>query len=147
MQPCYQRIFAALDGGSTQREVALRAVRIAAENGAHLAFGHVVDSVPNEANGADFDALCAEAKTRLERDLVDVLSEARANANIASVEVSVRAGRVTDVLVEQLIKPFQPDLTICGERGLSGIKYAFVGSVSTHLIRTLRCDVLVVKQD
>ncbi|MEG0505053.1 MAG: universal stress protein, partial [Raoultibacter sp.] len=40
-----------------------------------------------------------------------------------------------------------PDLVICGERGLSNIKYAFVGSVSTHLIRSVRCDVLVVKQD
>ena len=35
----------------------------------------------------------------------------------------------------------------CGERGLSNIKYVFVGSVSTYLIRNLRCDVLVVKQD
>ncbi|MEE8722669.1 MAG: universal stress protein, partial [Eggerthellaceae bacterium] len=29
---------------------------------------------------------------------------------------------------------------------LSNVKYAFVGSVSTHLIRTMSCDVLVVKQ-
>ncbi|MBN2923772.1 MAG: universal stress protein, partial [Bifidobacterium sp.] len=26
-------------------------------------------------------------------------------------------------------------------------KYVFVGSVSTYLIRNVRCDVLVVKQD
>ena len=38
-------------------------------------------------------------------------------------------------------------LELCGERGLSNIKYVFVGSVSTYLIRNLRCDVLVVKQD
>jgi nucleotide-binding universal stress UspA family protein len=50
-------------------------------------------------------------------------------------------------LNEELIQPFDPDLVICGERGLSNIKYVFVGSVSTYLIRNLRCDVLVVKQD
>ena len=54
--------------------------------------------------------------------------------------------RVAETLAEQLIEPFAPDLVVCGERGLSNIKYVFVGSVSTYLIRNLRCDVLVVKQ-
>ena len=53
---------------------------------------------------------------------------------------------MAETLAEQLIEPFAPDLVVCGERGLSNIKYVFVGSVSTYLIRNLRCDVLVVKQ-
>ena len=126
----YQRIFAALDGASTQKAVAQRAVALAADNGARLLFGHVVDSVPNEANGADYEALCAEGVMRIEDELADEL----------------RAGRVAETLAEQLIEPFAPDLVVCGERGLSNIKYVFVGSVSTYLIRNLRCDVLVVKQ-
>ena len=36
------------------------AAALAADNGARLLFGHVIDSVPNEANGADFDALCEQ---------------------------------------------------------------------------------------
>ena len=52
-----------------------------------------------------------------------------------------------NTLQKQLIEPTEPDLVICGERGLSNIKYVFVGSVSTYLIRNVRCDVLVVKQD
>ena len=59
----------------------------------------------------------------------------------------MRAGRITDTLAKQLVEPLDPDLVICGERGLSNIKYVFVGSVSTFLIRNMRCDVLVVKQD
>ena len=70
----------------------------------------------------------------------------RENPAIPSVDVQVRAGRVAETLAEQLIEPFAPDLVVCGERGLSNIKYVFVGSVSTYLIRNLRCDVLVVKQ-
>ena len=81
------------------------------------------------------------------RAAADILAEARANADIPSVELLVRAGRITDTLEHQLVEPTQPDLVICGERGLSNIKYAFVGSVSTFLIRSMRCDVLVVKQD
>ena len=61
--------------------------------------------------------------------------------------MQVRAGRVSETLVEALIEPFEPDLVICGVRGLSNLKYAFVGSVSTHLIRSVKCDVLVVRPE
>lgn len=141
----FPRVFASLDGGSTQDIVARRAVAIAAANNADLLFGHVVDSVPFEANGADFDALCESRKEQLEADLADILEEARKNPDIKSVDLQVRAGRITDTLAEQLIEPFKPDLVICGERGLSNMQYAFVGSVSKYLIRTVRCDVHVVK--
>lgn len=142
----YTRIFAALDGASTQDKVARRAMALAIDNHAHLKFGHVIDSVPFEASGVDFEALCAEGAERLERELANVLNAARHHPAIPSVELSVRAGRVTDTLERQLIKPFAPDLAVCGERGLSNIKYVFLGSVSTFLIRNLRCDVLVIKQ-
>lgn len=142
----YERIFAALDGASTQEEVARRAVALAADNHAQLMFGHVIDSVPYEASGVDFEALCAEGKKRIEEELADVLAAARADDDIPSVEVRVCAGRIADTLEHQLIEPFEPSLVVCGERGLSNIKYVFVGSVSTFLIRNLRCDVLVVKQ-
>ena len=138
----FPRVFASLDGGSTQDIVARRAVAIAAANNADLLFGH---SVPFEANGADFDALCESRKEQLEADLADILEEARKSPDIKSVDLQVRAGRITDTLTEQLIEPFKPDLVICGERGLSNMQYAFVGSVSKYLIRTVRCDVHVVK--
>ena len=79
--------------------------------------------------------------------IADILDEARNNPDIPSFELIVRAGRITDTLAEQMIEPFGPDLVVCGERGLSNIKYAFVGSISTFLIRNVRCDVLVVKQN
>ena len=143
----YKRIFAALDGGKTQDMVAERAIELAANEHAELLFGHVVDSVPYEAAGTDFAALAADVKEKLEESIADQLEAARNHPNIPSVEVVVKAGRITETLSEQIIDPFEPDLVICGERGLSNIKYVFVGSVSTYLIRNLRCDVLVVKQD
>ena len=143
----YKRIFAALDGGKTQDMVAERAIELAANEHAELLFGHVVDSVPYEAAGTDFAALAADVKEKLEESIAEQLEAARNNPDIPHVEVVVKAGRITETLSEQIIEPFEPDLVICGERGLSNIKYVFVGSVSTYLIRNLRCDVLVVKQD
>ena len=53
----YNKIFAAIDGGSTQEAVVRRALSIAHDNNAEVMFGHVIDSVPYEANGIDFAAL------------------------------------------------------------------------------------------
>lgn len=143
----YNRIFAALDGGSTQEAVVRRALSIAHDNNAEVLFGHVIDSVPYEANGIDFAALSEEVRLRIEEELETLLSRARADESIPSVDVRVRAGRVAETLIDSLIKPYDPDLVICGVRGLSNIKYAFVGSVSTSLIRNATCDVLVVRPE
>ncbi|WP_350455203.1 universal stress protein [Slackia heliotrinireducens] len=143
----YTRIFAALDGAKTQEAVAERALKLASEEHASLCFGHVVDSVPYEAAGTDFAALSSRMQEQLEQSIGDILAAAKADPNIPDVQVIVKAGRITETLAEQIIAPYDPDLVICGERGLSNIKYVFVGSVSTYLIRNLRCDVLVVKQD
>ena len=141
----YKRIFASLDGGSTQEAVAKRAITVARNNHADLLFGHVIDSVPYEANGIDFAALCEDGRLRIEEQLGELLDAARNDMEINSVDIQVRAGRIQDTLAENLIAPYDPDLVICGARGLSNIKYAFVGSVSTFLIRNMDCDVLVVK--
>ena len=143
----YNRIFASLDGASTQVAVARRALSIAHDNNAEVLLGHVIDSVPYEANGIDFRALCDDGLARIEEALEPLLTRARNDEEISSVDVQVRAGRITDTLAEALIAPFKPDLVICGARGLSNIKYAFVGSVSTYLIRNMECDVLVVKPE
>lgn len=143
----YSRIFAALDGGSTQEAVVRRALSIAHDNNADVLLGHVIDSVPYEANGIDFAALIDDGHERITEAIKPYLTRAQGDECIPSVDVQVRAGRVSETLVEALIEPFNPDLVICGVRGLSNIKYAFVGSVSTHLIRSVNCDVLVVRPE
>ena len=143
----YKRVFAALDGGSTQEEVAQRAIQIAALNHAELKHGHVIDSVPDSLTGTDYQELAQTIQNRLEDSLGDILKDARNNPDIPSIEVVVKVGRIQETIHNLMIKPFNPDIVVCGERGLSNITYVFVGSVSTYLIRNLRCDVLVVKQD
>ena len=143
----YNRIFAALDGGATQEAVVRRALSIAHDNNAEVLFGHIIDSVPYEANGIDFAALTEDGRMRIEEEMAAYFNRARNDECIPKITLEVRAGRVAETLVETLINPFHPDLVICGVRGLSNIKYAFVGSVSTNLIRNVECDVLVVRPE
>lgn len=140
-----RRVFAALDGSEDMRRVAVRAARIAEDEGAALRFGHVVDALPADASAANHDALAESVKQRLREELADVLAQATASTRIPSVELHVAAGPVKQTLTERLIAPWSPDVVICGSRGLSKLRYAMLGSVSAHLVRTLRCNVLVVK--
>jgi nucleotide-binding universal stress UspA family protein len=90
----YNTIFAALDGGSTQEAVVRRAFSIAHDNNANVVFGHVIDSVPYEANGLDFAALIEDGPARIEESLAKYFDRARKDECIPSVDLQVRAGRV-----------------------------------------------------
>lgn len=143
----YNRIFAALDGGNTQEAVARRTLSIAHDNNAEVLFGYVVDSSQFQTGGVGDEDLVAVNQEAIEKKLSRFLKRAAQDECIASVDVKVSVGRIEETLLNEFIKPFDPDLVICGVRGLSSIKYAFVGSVSTHLVRNAECDVLVVRPE
>ena len=140
----YRRIFAALDGGDTQEAVARRTLSIAHDNNAEVLFGCVIDNTKFETSGFAHDALVANKEAAIREALKRYLNRSAKDECIPSVDLKVGIGRVAETLENDLIKPFDPDLVICGVRGLSNIKYAFVGSVSTHLVHNMGCDVLVV---
>lgn len=145
MASLYERIFAAIDGSGTEGAVIERALELAAENGAELVLGHVVDALPGEANSANCRMLAEEEERAMRERLAPVFERVEADPRIPSVDFRLRVGRVGETLVDDLIAPYDPDLVICGERGYSDFKYAFVGSVSKRLVRDAACDVLVVK--
>ena len=146
MSAYYTRVFVAIDGSQMQEEVLTKAIRIASTNHASLFIGHVVDTSGTDANVINSDELVASIQARMAENMKDILDTARNDENIPETIFQVAAGPITDTMVEKFIKPFKPNLVICGERGFSSVKYMFVGSVSTYLIRAMNCDVLVVKK-
>lgn len=142
----YERVLATLDGGSTQRLVLARAVELAKDNGAALRLAHVVEYLPVETSVVCIDVIRSAVEKRLEEELADLLAEARESRDILSCELKVYIGRVAGTLLEDAVKDFNPDLVVCGDRGLSKLKYAFLGSISESLVRNVKCDILVVKE-
>ena len=142
----YNRIFAALDAGDTQLAVARRALSIAHDNHAEVLLAHAIESGELELAGLSLEEMADKSKQAIEAALERQLTRAMHDECVPSVEVKVKAGRINDVLGE-MANEFNPDLVICGVRGLSNIKYAFVGSVSTYLVRQMECDVLVVRPE
>lgn len=142
----YNKIFAALDDGDTRLAVARRTLSIAHDNNAEVLFGHAISGSMLEQAGVKGDEIAEKSKRAIEESLERQLTRALHDDCVPSVEVKVKAGRTEDVL-SAFAKEFKPDLVICGVRGLSNMKYAFVGSVSTFLVRHMECDVLVVRPE
>lgn len=143
----YQRVFVALDDTPAQGKVFKKAVEVAANNRAVLRIGHVVNTGPIEASGSYPADLLPQIKAEFDEKVKDLVAEASANPNIPEVQYLNEVGHIRETLMDDLILPFNPDLVICGARGLSPIRYALLGSVSSFLVKHVKCDVLVVKEE
>ena len=141
----YDKIFVSLDGSDEQGKVLDRAIVMAANDNAELYIGHVVDSTALEAAGT----FPVDIVPTLEKAFLDSIeakvAQAKANPDIKKVDVVVRAGRIRETLKDEMLDVIKPDLVICGARGLSSIKYAILGSISTFLTRNTDCDTLIIK--
>lgn len=141
----YSRIFACLDGSQAQESIARKALAIAQVHRAELIFGHVIDSTGLEMAGSDILELTCDLERNFCDSIADIVTEAKQCSEIPAVSIKTKLGRIHETLIEDIITQCKPDLVVCGERGLSNIQYALLGSVSTQLIRKLECDVLVAK--
>ena len=141
----YNRILVALDGTEQQDEVLHRAIVVAANNNSELYIGHVIDSTALETAGTYPVDLVASLEKDFRDSIEDQVEAARKIESIKKIEVIVKAGRIRETLKDDMIDVIEPDLIICGARGLSSIKYALLGSISTFLTRNAKCDTLVLK--
>ena len=143
----YNKIFASIDSSETQEAVVRRTLSIAHDNNAEVLFGHVIDSSKFETGGIGDEDLKKTSEQALEQELERFLKRAQQDEHIPAVNIQVEIGPIVETLENGIIKPFEPDLVICGIRGFSNIKYAFVGSVSSQIIHNTKCDVLVVRPE
>jgi nucleotide-binding universal stress UspA family protein len=73
----------------------------------------------------------------------DAAKQAKA-AGVAEVATRVENGPVAETLV-RVAADVGADLIVCGSRGLGPVKKLFLGSVSTDVVQSASCSVMVVK--
>lgn len=141
----YKKVFVALDGSDQQEKVLQRAIKVAANNGAELYIGHVIDSTVLETAGTYPIDLIPGLEKGFRDSIADQLEIAEAQEEIPKVEVLIKTGRIRETLKDEMLNVIKPEIVLCGARGLSSIKYVLLGSISTFLLRNADCDILVVK--
>ena len=152
----FERVFAALDDDELQGAVIEEAARIALERKAHVRFGHIVKRPDDDFEGG-FSAYLQSVHKRMSASVAAKLAEMGAADELFGGEVVVVAsGSVADVtidrpcnyapeqLVESLVKPFSPDVVVCGAADKSKLRSFLRGSAGDYLARNLDCEVVKV---
>ncbi|WP_102693913.1 universal stress protein [Rummeliibacillus pycnus] len=144
MTQTYKNIIVGIDG-SKEAEAALRkAVEIAKRNDATLHLVNIIDSrVYSMLEAYNF----TEEEKRAEEvatSLLEGYKEAE-TAGIENVNLLVEYGSPKSAITQDVAKKVEADLIVCGATGLNAVERFLVGSVTTGIIRSANCDVLVVR--
>ena len=103
-----------------------------------LAQGWAVDPNMRTANDTE------DAENKKMAEHIINMAKIKAEKLAGNVEFCSKVGYPADVIVEQA-KALQCDCIVIGSRGLSGIKKALLGSVSSQVAQTAEIPVLIVK--
>ncbi|MDO5044443.1 MAG: universal stress protein [Coriobacteriia bacterium] len=143
-QDKYNKILIALDGTETQNQIFKRGLALALSFHADLILAQVVDMSRYDLAASYDSQLISEVCDYAGNELQLLAAEAQ-TAGVENVEVIIKYGTVKNTLVNDIILPNHPDMVICGDRGLSRVQYALLGSVSNFVVHNVECDVLIVK--
>ena len=132
----YKHILIPVDGSQQSINAFKKAVQIAKRNDAILHLVTVVDkrNDPEEAASIERD------KESLFKSL-----EAYASKENLTIEKDIKFGNAKKLIAEDLVKDWSIDLIIMGATGKGRIAKLVVGSITNHVTRHARCDVLIVK--
>lgn len=140
----YEQILVAVDGSKESEWAFKKSVAIAERNGATLNLVNIIDTRSYAAVEA-YDRSIAE---RAQSFAVDLLGEYKVKAEAAGVQnvnVIVDYGSPKTMISRDLSKKVNADLIICGATGLNTVERFLIGSVSENIVRSAKCDVLVVR--
>lgn len=140
----YNTILVAVDGSKESEWAFKKAVGIAGRNNATLNLVNIIDTRSYAAVEA-YDRSIAERAQSFAVDLLEDYKMKAATAGLKDVNVIVEYGSPKTMISKELSKKLKVDLIICGATGLNAVERFLIGSVSENIVRSAKCDVLVIR--
>jgi nucleotide-binding universal stress UspA family protein len=141
----YNNILVAVDGSKEAEKAFKKAVSLAKESDATLIITHVIDdrygSVSVYAPG-----IIDEVEVR-GKELLESYEKQAKEAGVANVKTHLEHGSPKVKIAKNIAPKFDADLILCGATGLNAVERLLMGSVSEHITRYAKCDVLVVRSN
>lgn len=138
----YKSIVVAVDG-SKEAECAFRkSIDVAHRNkGSILNIVNIIDTRSFEAyERSIFDTAQQQSKELLNGYKAQAEAE-----GIENVKVIIEYGSPKSIITKELSNIVEADLIICGATGLNAVERFLIGSVSEAIVRSAKCDVLVIR--
>lgn len=140
----YSQILVAIDGSEESEMAFKKSIAIALQNNAALNLVNIVDTRSYSAVET-YDRENAELANKYALDLLNEYKVKAEAAGISKVSVTVEYGSPKTMISRDIAKNLHIDLIICGATGLNTVERFFLGSVSESIVRTAKCDVLVIR--
>ena len=142
----YNHILVAVDGSKEAEYAFKKAVAIAERNNATLHLVNIIDTRSFAAIEA-YDRSIAERAQTFAEDLLGGYKKEALEAGVENVQVIVEYGSPKIMISKDISSKVEADLIICGATGLNAMERFLIGSVSEYIVRSSKCDVLVVRTD
>lgn len=140
----YKNIVVAVDG-SKEAEYALKeAIEIAKRNEGTLFLTHIIDLRTFSTINA-YDQAIVEKADKYAEEMLEGYKNDAINAGVKEVRIVIDYGSPKGKIPKDIAQKFNADLIVCGATGLNAVERFLIGSVSEHIVRYAKCDVLVVR--
>lgn len=142
----YQNILVAVDGSKEAEWAFKKGIEIAKRNKASLLLVHIIDT-RTFAMVEAYDRTIAEKADNLATELLQNYQNIAQQAGVEKVSYKIDFGNPKIKIPKDMAIKHKIDLIICGATGMNAVERFFIGSVSEHIIRYAKCDVIVVRTE
>lgn len=140
----YKNIVVAVDGSKEAEYAFQKATQAAIQNKARLNLVNVIDT-RSFASIEAYDRSIAERAQQFSEELLNGYKKQAEEAGVADVNIIIEYGSPKTIITKELSKLVDADLIVCGATGLNAVERFLIGSVSEAIVRSAKCDVLVVR--
>ncbi|MFD1030025.1 universal stress protein [Metaplanococcus flavidus] len=142
----YKQILVAVDGSKEAEWAFRKSVGIAVRNNATLNLVNVIDTRSFSAI-EPYDPSLADRAQKFAEEMLNNYKEEAMSAGVKNVNVLVEYGSPKSMISWDISRRIHADLIICGATGMNAVERFLIGSISEHIVRSAKCDVLVVRTE
>ncbi|HHW37184.1 MAG TPA: universal stress protein [Bacillales bacterium] len=146
MSLAYKNILVAIDGSKESEKAFKKALAIAKLNDAKLMITHIID-VKTVSPVKIYDSSVEERAEAFANQLLASHKKEAEDTGLSNVELIIEHGSPKVKIAKEIAPKHNVDLIVCGATGLNAIERLFIGSVSEHITRYAKCNVLVVRSN
>lgn len=141
----YKSIVVAVDGSKEAEYAFRKSLDVAKRNvGSTLNLVNVIDT-RSFAAIESYDRSIAERAQAFSEELLNGYKKQAEEAGVTNVNIVIEYGSPKNIITKELSNVVEADLIICGATGLNAVERFLIGSVSEAIVRSAKCDVLVIR--
>ncbi|MEI4770272.1 universal stress protein [Psychrobacillus sp. FJAT-51614] len=138
----YKSIVVAVDGSKEAEYAFRKSIDVAKRNiGSILNIVNIIDTRSFET----YERSIFDKVQKQSEELLNGYKEQAEAEDVEIVKVVIEYGSPKNIITKELSNLVDADLIICGATGLNAVERYLIGSVSEAIVRSAKCDVLVIR--